>query len=91
MYYNLNNKKQRKQFWKDCEKAVSKCTDFDLEYHSWENWKKISPIETMDFWNNNVDLWNTQEFINNLSKNAVDTFDYYDGLGIEELNSFGDD
>lgn len=86
MHYNLTNKKQRKQFWKDCEKAVAKCAGLDVEQYGWDNWKKMSPSEVLDFWDGNAGLWEHPSFAENLSKNVFDTFEYYDQAGVDELD-----
>lgn len=94
MHYNLTNKKQRKQFWKDCEKAVSKCSGFteeNLELYNWEKWKKLTAYEVLNFWDENP-IWDHPDFDENLSKNAYDTFSYYDTEeGIPDLDDADSD
>ncbi len=97
MRYNLTIKKQRKLFWRDCEKAIATCAmpeDIDPEYYTWETGTDLSPWETLNFWVNDPFVNSDTNFAENLSNNACDTFDYYEeDEGIRELDAYqnGDD
>lgn len=91
MHYNMTIKKQRRHFWKDCEKAIATCAmpeDMDPEFYSWENGRDLSPWEMLDFWDSDEIVNKDPNFANNLSKNAFDTFEYYDDEGIDELEEY---
>ena len=94
MHYNLLIKKQRKLFWNDCKKAIYTCAmpeDIDLLQFTWEEGRHLTPIEMLDFWDTHEIVNNDSNFGENLSQNAFDTFEYYDGEGIEELYGYEDE
>ena len=89
MHYNLNNKNQRKKFWKDCEKAVIKCKDvIHSENHTWENGRRMVAIELFNFWRNDEVFQEECVQTELISKNVMDTFDYYYEYGSDELEGF---
>lgn len=88
MHLDLTNKKQRKQFWKDCEKAAATCGCMDGVVYSWDELKKLSPSDTFSFWGDNDVLWADTNFVNNLSNNAHDTFSYYGEHGVDDLDRY---
>lgn len=88
MYYNLNNKKQRRQFWKDCEKALSKCDVAHCDDCSWDVGRKLTPLEVFEFWDDQDILWSHCDLQNDLSKNALDTINHYEINGVEDLDGY---
>jgi len=88
MYYNLVIKKQRRNFWLDCEKAIVSSNEYNEDTHSWgEHGRYMSPSQVFTFWYENNVLWdNKNKFENFLSKNAIDTFDHYEVNDVEDFD-----
>lgn len=87
MYFNLNNKKQRKQFWQECENTLLKCSDnFIKENYNWDRvGKKMTPYEIFDFWTSH-DLLRL-ESINSINTKIIETINYYEEVPYQ-LNGF---
>jgi len=81
-------KKQRRRFWQDCEKAIKNSGEYDPEIHNWnENGKHLSPSEVYTLWDKDEVLWDeAANNDDNLSKNAFDTFEFYEMNDIEEFD-----
>ena len=88
MHYNLLIKKQRRRFWQDCEKAIKDSVDYNPAHHSWnENGKNLSPSGVYSFWDTDGVLWDEEsDYDQNISKNAYDTFDFYEINDVEEFD-----
>lgn len=88
MHYNLLIKKQRRRFWQDCEKAIKNSDDYISEHHNWnENGKNLSPSEVLSFWDEDGALWSEKNDNDQLlSKNAHDTFEFYEMNDVEEFD-----
>ena len=80
MRYNLNKKKQRKQFNKDCSDAIQECPQSDGYAFN----KDFTPREMYNFWANEK-LLNSYGYDNYLTSEAINTLNYYYLNGVKDL------
>lgn len=87
MYYNLNNKKQRKKFWKECAESLKNVKELNHNIFSWHDvGESLDALKVLKFWESAIIYWT--KFNIPIPKNVQGTLDYYEEYGDGILDGY---